>query len=137
MREGLRGQLHLNPKAFTEDSEILKDLTVELPSWGNLAQPQRTEFDLAHRRLAAEKVSKLSQTSRSLVLYLLHHGKTELNELMKKCQPSEQFHEAIQQARGEGLVIDSVDGNTARPSTRYFWEVNPSFAAVLRELLEK
>jgi len=137
LREGLRGQLHLNPKAFIEDSEILKDLTVELPSWWGLVQPQRTEFDLAHRRLAEEKVSKLSQTSKNLVRYLLHHGRTEANDLMKKCQLSEQFHEAIQQARGQGLVNDTVTGNPARPGALYFWEVNPSFAAVLRELLEK
>jgi len=54
---------------------------------------------------------------------------------MKKCRPQEQFNEAIQQARGEGLVKDSVSGNPARPSTLYFWEVSPSFEAVLRELL--
>ncbi len=137
IREGLRDKLHLNPKLFKEDSEILADLTSELVSWRTLTQPRHNQYDLVHRRLAKEKVDKLSGASKSLVLYLLHHGKTEANELMKKCQPPEQFNEAIQQARGEGLVMDSVDGNTARPSTRYFWEVNPSFEAVLRDLLEK
>jgi len=72
-----------------------------------------------------------------LVRYLLHHGKTEANELAKQCQPSDQFYEAIQQARGLGLVTDTVTGNPARPSTLYFWEVHPSFETVLRDLLSK
>jgi hypothetical protein len=135
LREGLRDKLHLNPKSFKDDSEILDDLAAELPSWRNLAVPQQGQFDSEHRRLAKEKLGKLSETSKSLVIYLLHHGKTEATDLMKKCRPQEQFNEAIQQARGEGLVKDSVSGNPARPSTLYFWEVSPSFEAVLRELL--
>ena len=85
--------------------------------------------------MAKEKLERLSETSKNLVVYLLHHGKTEATELVKKCRPQEQFNEAIQQARGEGLVKDSVSGNPARPSTLYFWEVTPSFEAILRELL--
>ena len=85
--------------------------------------------------MAKEKLGRLSEASKNLVIYLLHHGKTEATELMTKCRPQEQFNEAIQQARGEGLVKDSVSGNPARPSTLYFWEVSPSFEAVLRELL--
>jgi hypothetical protein len=136
-REGLRSQLHLNPKSFVEDSEIVNDLTVELPSWRNLVQPQHSEFDLAHKQLAEEKVSKLSPTSKKLVIYLLHHGKTELNTLATKSQPTDQFGEAIQQASREGLVKDSVTGNPARPGTLYYWEINPTFEAALRDLLGK
>lgn len=137
LREGLRSLLHLNPKSFIEDSEIVKDLTLELPSWRNLERPQHNEFDLEHRRLAEEKIGKLSQAGKNLVRYLMHHGKTEATELAKQCQPSDQFGEGIQQARGLGLVKDSVTGNPARPGTLYFWEVQPSFETVLRELLEK
>lgn len=136
-REGLRSQLHLNPKSFIADSEILKDLTLELPSWRNLEQLQHSEFDLEHRRLAEEKVGKLSQTSKELVRYLLHHGKTEADELAKQCRPSDRFYEAIQQARALGLVKDTATGNPARPSTLYFWEIHPSFEAILRDLLSK
>jgi hypothetical protein len=135
LREGLRDKLHLNPKLFKDDSEILDDLAAELPSWRNLDVPQQGQFNLEHSRLAKEKLERLSETSKNLVVYLLHHGKTEATELMKKCRPQEQFNEAIQQARGEGLVKDSVSGNPARPSTLYFWEVTPSFEAVLREQL--
>ena len=135
LREGLRDKLHLNPKSFKDDSEILADLATELPSWRDLSVLQQGPFDVGHRRLAKEKVGRLSETSKNLVICLLHHGKTEATELMKKCQPQEQFNEAIQQARGEGLVKDCVSGNPARPSTLYFWEVNPSFEVVLRELL--
>lgn len=135
LREGLRDKLHLNPKSFREDSEVLDDLTGELPSWRNLSQPQRGKFEIEHTGLAKEKLSRLSETSKNLLIYLLHHGKTEATELMKKCQPQDQFNDAIQQARGEGLVKDSISGNPARPSTLYFWEVNPTFEAVLRELL--
>ena len=135
LREGLRDKLHLNPKSFQDDSEILDDLAAELPSWRNLAAPQQGQFDTEHSRLAKEKLGRLSETSKNLVTYLLHHGKTEATELMKKCQPQEQFNDAIQQARGEGLVKDSVSGNPARPGTLYFWEVTPSFDAVLRDML--
>lgn len=134
LREGLRSQLHLNPKSFVEDFEIVNDLTVELPTWRNLAQRQHGEFDLAHRRLAEEKLAKLSPASKRLVIYLLHHGKTEQDALAKTCRAPDQF-EAIQQASREGLVKASVAGNPARPGTLYFWEVNPAFEAVLKDLL--
>ncbi len=137
LREGLRSQLILNPKSFIDDSEILKDLTLELPSWRNLTRSQHSEFEAEHRRLAESKVGKLSRASKGLVIYLLHHGKTELDALAKKCQPPDQFNDAIQQASREGLVKDSVSGNPARPGTLYFWEVNPTFDAVLRDLLGK
>ena len=135
LREGLRSQLILNPKSFIDDSEILRDLILELPSWRDLAHSRRGEFESEHIRLAESKVSKLSQASKGLVIYLLHHGKTELDALAKKCQPPDQFNDAIQQASREGLVKDSVTGNPARPDTLYFWEVNPTFEAVLRDLL--
>ena len=135
LREGLRDKLHLNPRLFKEDAEILHDLAAELPSWRGLVAPQPAQFAIEHRRLASEKLGRLSETGKNLVIDLLHHGKTEASELMKRCRPQEQFNEAIQQARGEGLVKDSVSGNPARPGTLYFWEVNPSFNSVLRELL--
>jgi hypothetical protein len=135
LREGLRDKLHLNPKLFQDDSEIIADLAAELPSWRNLTPRQPGQFDTEHRRLAKEKLGRLSEMSKNMVIYLLHHDKTEATELMKRCQLQEQFNEAIQQARGEGLMKDSVSGNPARPSTLYFWEINPSFEAVLRELL--
>ncbi len=135
LREGLRDKLHLNPKSFGEDSEILDDLAAELPSWRDLATNQHGPFDVEHDRLAKEKLARLSETSSKLVLHLLHYGKTEATELMNKCQPKEQFNEAIQQARREGLVKDSASGNPSRPGTLYFWEVNPSFEIALRELL--
>jgi len=58
LREGLRDKLHLNPKSFQDDSEILSDLAAELPSWRNLAVPQEQQFDADHRRLAKEKPRK-------------------------------------------------------------------------------
>lgn len=135
LREGLRDKLHLNPQLFADDSEILNDLAVELPSWRDLSKNQPTQFDAEHSRLAREKLGRLSETSKGLVVYLLHHGKTEATELWGQCQDKDHFNEAIQQARGEGLVTDSVTGNPSRPGTLFFWEVNPSFEADLRELL--
>jgi len=37
-REGIRDQLMLNPKIFRDESEILSDLALLLPSWRDLAQ---------------------------------------------------------------------------------------------------
>jgi hypothetical protein len=136
LREGLRSQLHLNPKSFHKDHEILDDLSSELPSWGNLTPPRHGEFEAEHTRLVERKVMKLSPESKSVVVYLLHHGKTELNALVKQCR-IEQFNDAIQQASREGLVKDSVTGNPARPGTLYYWEINPAFEAVLKDLLGK
>lgn len=96
---------------------------------------RRGQYDEKHLQLAKSKLMKLSPASKSLVLYLLHYGRTEQEALVKKCQPPEQFYEAIQQASREGLVKDSHTGNTARPGTLYFWEINPAFEVVLKELL--
>jgi len=90
-REYLAGrtarQAAFESEVVQDDSEILDDLAAELPSWRNLAVPQQGQFDSEHRRLAKEKLGKLSETSKSLVIYLLHHGKTEATDLMKKCRP--------------------------------------------------
>jgi hypothetical protein len=42
-REGLRDKLHLNPKSFRGDAEILTDLATLLPSWRDLAQQRPKE----------------------------------------------------------------------------------------------
>lgn len=136
-REGLRDKLHLNPKLFQEDAEILEDLTALLPSWQNLKQQPRGDYDLEHRQLAESKVKTLSESGKDLVHFLLHHGKTEANDLMAQFKHRPEYGEAVQQARREGLVKDSVTGNPARPGTLYFWEVNPVFESVLRDLLGK
>jgi hypothetical protein len=99
LREGLRDKLHLNPKSFREDSQVLDDLTAELPSWQNLLQPQRGKFEVEHTSLAKVKLSRLSEPSRNLVIYLLHHGKTEATELMKKCEHQDQFSTPLLIAR--------------------------------------
>jgi hypothetical protein len=35
------------------------------------------------------KLERLSEISKSLVIYLLHRGKTEATELMNECRPQE------------------------------------------------
>jgi hypothetical protein len=42
-REGLRDKLHLNPKEFVEDSEILDDLATFLQGWRALGQEKRKD----------------------------------------------------------------------------------------------
>jgi hypothetical protein len=58
-REGLRSQLHLNPKSFIEDSEILKDLRSELPSWRRLVQPRQRKHMVDKFKSAAGVTSPL------------------------------------------------------------------------------
>jgi hypothetical protein len=136
-REGLRDKLHLNPKLFRKDSEVLADLAAVLPTWRNLKQQPRGDYELAHRQLVESKVYTLSEPAKDLVHFLLHHGKTEANDLMTQFKHQPEYGEAIQQARREGLVKDSATGNPARPGTLYYWEVNPVFEGVLRDLLGK
>jgi hypothetical protein len=55
-REGLRDKLHLNPKIFRDDSEILKDLATLLPDWRDLAQqrprePLSLKANIHHQRV--------------------------------------------------------------------------------------
>ena len=92
-------------------------------------------YDEEHLRLAEGKVNKLSEVSLDLVWYLLHYGKTEAIELRKHCKHEPEFDDAVQRARDAGLVKDSYTGDMYRPSARFFWEVNPAFEAVLRDLL--
>jgi len=92
-------------------------------------------YDDDHRRLAEQKVSKLSEVSKDLVHFLLHHGRTEAEDLRKHCWQDPEFNDAVQRAREAGLVVSSQVGNPARPSVLYFWEVNPEFKAVLQDLL--
>lgn len=146
-REGVRDQLLLNPKRFQDDSEILRDLGSLLPSWRDLAQletaksakdlPEHRPYDEEHRRLAERKVNNLPEASKDLVYFLLHHGKTEAEELRRHCIHDPDFNDAVQRAREAGLVMHSHTGETSRPSVLYFWEVNPKFETVLRDLLGK
>jgi hypothetical protein len=55
-REGLREKLHLNPKIFRDDTEILKDLATLLPDWRSLAQqrlrePLSLKANIHHQRV--------------------------------------------------------------------------------------
>jgi hypothetical protein len=98
---------------------------------------KRRPYDEEHRQLAESKVNKLSEVSKDLVCFLLHHGKTEAEELRKHCQHDPEFNDAVQRAREAGLVLNTQTGNPGRSSVLYFWEVNPQFETVLRDLLGK
>jgi hypothetical protein len=134
-REGLRDKLHLNPTLFRKDSEVLEDLISQLPSWRDMKKQPSSEFELKHRQLAESKLNALSEAGKDLVHFLLHHGRTEANDLIAQFKHRPEYGEAIQQARGEGLVKDSATENPARPGTLYFWEINPVFEGALRDLL--
>jgi len=92
-------------------------------------------YDEEHKRLAEEKVSKLSELSKDLVCFLLHYGEVEADELRKRCRHEPEFSNAVQRARGEGLVMDIRTGNPGQSTDRYFWKINPRFEIVLRDLL--
>jgi predicted nucleotide-binding protein len=116
--------------SLTKDKEI-ESLKAEVDSLKHLS------YDEEHRRLAEGKVNKLPEESKDLVWFLLHHGKQELEDLRKHCTHDPLFNDAVQRAREAGLVIGTQEGNPARASVLYFWEVNSEFKTVLQDLLGK
>lgn len=64
--------------------------------------------------LSKEKVDRLSEASKRLLKYLLHHGKTELNELMRQCCPQDDFNEAIQMVLGFNRKYAAVSATVKR-----------------------
>jgi hypothetical protein len=96
-----------------------------------------SHYDEQHRRLAQEKLGRLTDESTDAVYFLLHHGETELEELRKHCWQDTIFNDAVQGARREGLLTDRQEGNPGRASVKYFWKVNPKFESVVQELLGK
>jgi hypothetical protein len=96
---------------------------------------KRRPYDEEHRRLAEQKLNTLSEAGKDLVYFLLHHGKTEAEELRKQCKHDPEFNDAVQRARDAALVVGTQRGEPYRSSVTYFWEVNPHFEAVLQDLL--
>lgn len=124
--------------AKDQEIENLKAKTdIEIESLkAETAALKHRPYDAEHLRLAEGKLNKLSEMSKDLLWYLLHYGKTEADELQnQRCRHSPEFNEAVQRARDAGLVKNSYTGDMYRPSARYFWEINPHFEAVLRDLL--
>jgi hypothetical protein len=95
------------------------------------------DYDEEHRRLAERKVNALSEESKDLVYFLLHHGEMEADELKRHCQNPAYYDSAVQRASLERLVLGTQRGNVGRASVAYFWKVNPQFENVLRDLLGK
>jgi hypothetical protein len=92
-------------------------------------------YDVEHRRLAENKVDTLSEVSKDLVWFLLHHGETEGEELLKRCLQSPEYNDAVQRAREAGFVLDTQKGKPGRASISCTWKINPEFENVLKDLL--
>jgi len=75
LREGLRDKLHLNPKLFRNDSEVLEDLALILPSWRNLT-PRR---DLVQKQ-------SIPETNRERQKQRKHEIRTQLAAFLKDGQ---------------------------------------------------
>jgi hypothetical protein len=125
-----------------ELSAELGDASSEPPHEDRLASNQPEEkaprdYDEEHRRLAQEKLGRLTEEATDAVYFLLHHGEMEHEQLRKHCWHDPIFNDAIQRARGEGLLLDRQTGNAGRSNLQYFWKVNPKFESVLQELLGK
>jgi hypothetical protein len=128
---GFAKEREIEALRLAKDQEI-ESLKVERDALKN------RPYDDDHKRLAEDKVNKLSEASKDLVHFLLHHGKTEGADLEQHCLHMPQFNEAVQRARGEALVLASqTTGNQGRSGIKYFWEVNPHFEPVLQDLLGK
>ena len=95
------------------------------------------DYDDEHRRLAETKIGTLSEISKDLVYFLLHHGKQEAEELRKRCLHGPEFNDAVQRARDGGLVLGSQATIPGRFGLQYSWEINPKWEAVLGDLLGK
>lgn len=125
-----------------ELSAELGDASSEPPHEEKLVPNQPEEkvprdYDEEHRRLAQEKLARLTEEATDAVYFLLHHGEMEHEQLRRHCSQDPIFNDAIQRARGEGLLVDRQTGNAGRSNLQYFWKVNPKFDSVLQELLGK
>lgn len=74
-------------------------------------------YDEEHRRLAESRVNALTDAGKDLVYFLLHQGEMESEELKRRCQQPVYFDDALQRARGQGLVRDTPKTD-CRPSRR-------------------
>ncbi len=92
------------------------------------------DYDEEHRRLAERKLGALSELGKDLIWFLLHHDRTESDELRRRCQHEPEFNDAIQRAREQDLVRPTMAPIVGRPGYQHFWEVNPQFLTVLQDL---
>jgi hypothetical protein len=70
-----------------------------------------------------------------LLYFLLHHGKTEAQELRKHCLHDPTFDESVQRAGKQDLLRGTMAPIPGRAGLPYFWEINPMFETVLRDLV--
>jgi hypothetical protein len=114
-------------KAKSKEDEIanLKEENAELK-----VKP----YDEAHRQSAEDKLRKSNVTERDLLRFLLQWGRVDNTALSERCTVRAIFcREATTNLVREGLIHRSEERNVVRAMT--YWQVNPKFEAVLRELL--
>lgn len=87
---------------------------------------KRKDHDEEHKRLAEQKVRQLQEGSLDL-LFLLHHGKTEAEDLRKHCLHDPIFNESAQRAGEQDLLRGTMAPIPGRAGLQYFWEINPMF----------
>ncbi len=97
---------------------------------------QTRPYDLEHRRLAEGKVRNFPHTEKDLLRFLLHHGRTEQSQLQKQCQDHPAvFSTALGNVERAGLILRNEVPRPGRASIDLYWQINPTFEAVLRDLL--
>ena len=111
----------------------LQRKVVELDS--EIEKLKRGDYAEEHKRLAEQKLRHLEEGSLDLLYFLLHHGKTESEELRKHCLHDPIFNESVQRACEQDLVKGSTATIPGRSGVQYFWEITPAFEAVLRDLI--
>jgi len=82
-------------------------------------------YDEAHKKLAEMKLEELSEECKDAVNFLLHHGETEGDELVKHCKRTPGCYIDIQRARENRLLVVEEKPIPGRAGVRYWWRVNP------------
>ena len=82
-----------------------------------------------------QKLANLREISVDLLNFLLHHGKTEAEDLRRHCMHDPEFNDAIQRARDRDLVKGTMAPIPGRAGVQYFWEINPAFESALQDLI--
>jgi len=91
-------------------------------------------YDEAQRQSAEDKLRRLNVIERDLLRFLLQWGRVDHTVLGERCTVRAEFcSQATTNLTREGLIHRSEERNVVRAMT--YWQVNPKFEAVLRELL--
>ncbi len=105
-------------------------------SRSELEQARKKPYDEAQRNLIAEKISKMTARERDLLRLLLSRGPTD-SRVIQGLWVGEKYDtdHLLNALKSAGLTTVKVEQTLNAARTNAIWEVNPTCAAILKDLL--